>query len=213
MDEASEKHGFTRRELIKKGALVGGTVLWVTPVIQTVGMQRALAQEPSDTCEEQWAAEVVSEQQGQRKDTTEVLVARSNPNNALGAPTHPPENSGEEAFYSLGFGGTLVLKFANRAYIHTGSDVVVVETTGGTYPLEEAEVEVSPDGSSSSWYSIGTADNSPSTTTLDMSGVPYDYIQYVKLTDTTDDSPFGGDADGFDVNAVGIVCGGAAAVN
>ena len=34
----------TRREILKRGAIVGGGVLWVTPVVQTLGMGTASAQ-------------------------------------------------------------------------------------------------------------------------------------------------------------------------
>ena len=38
------RSGLTRREAIKKGAIVGGTVLWVAPLVQSVGMSPASAQ-------------------------------------------------------------------------------------------------------------------------------------------------------------------------
>lgn len=41
------RSGVTRREAIKKGAIVGGTVLWVAPLVQSVGMGSASAQTPS----------------------------------------------------------------------------------------------------------------------------------------------------------------------
>ena len=47
MDESSSddtRSGVTRREAIKKGAIVGGTVMWVAPLVQTVGMSPASAQ-------------------------------------------------------------------------------------------------------------------------------------------------------------------------
>ena len=34
----------SRRDLLRKGALLGGSVLWVTPVVQTIGMGRAFGQ-------------------------------------------------------------------------------------------------------------------------------------------------------------------------
>lgn len=40
----------TRRELLKRGALAGGAVLWVTPVVQVVGMGRAYAKDVSPNC-------------------------------------------------------------------------------------------------------------------------------------------------------------------
>jgi hypothetical protein len=42
--------GITRRELLKRGALVSIATLWVTPVVQTVGMRRAVAAVTSPVC-------------------------------------------------------------------------------------------------------------------------------------------------------------------
>ncbi len=39
--------GITRRDLLKKGAVLGGAVVWVTPIVQSVGMGRAFAQTTS----------------------------------------------------------------------------------------------------------------------------------------------------------------------
>ena len=35
--------GITRRDLLRKGAVLGGAVVWTTPVVQTLGMGRAFA--------------------------------------------------------------------------------------------------------------------------------------------------------------------------
>jgi hypothetical protein len=40
--------GLTRREVLKKGAKLGGTLLWVAPVVQAVGMSPAMAQVASE---------------------------------------------------------------------------------------------------------------------------------------------------------------------
>lgn len=42
--------GITRRQALKKGALLGGALAWATPVVQVIGMQPALAQPVSPTC-------------------------------------------------------------------------------------------------------------------------------------------------------------------
>lgn len=34
--EANEDSGLTRREMLRRGAIVGGTLLWVTPAIQSL---------------------------------------------------------------------------------------------------------------------------------------------------------------------------------
>ena len=39
--------GITRRDLLRKGAVLGGAVVWTTPVVQTLGMGRAFAQTAS----------------------------------------------------------------------------------------------------------------------------------------------------------------------
>lgn len=41
------RHLVTRREILKRGAIVGGGVLWVAPIIQTLGMGPAYAADVS----------------------------------------------------------------------------------------------------------------------------------------------------------------------
>ena len=48
----AESGGISRRQALKKGAVVGGTVLWATPVVQSIGMSRAFGQVPSPIIEE-----------------------------------------------------------------------------------------------------------------------------------------------------------------
>jgi hypothetical protein len=203
MAENETSQGLTRREMIKRGALLGGTVMWVTPVVQTVGMSRALAASPSPACVPQWATSVTASSQGTRKDGSAVLAERSNPNNALGQPTDPPLTSVN--FFSLGFGGIITVRF-DTPVSTAEADVLVVETTNGTYPEETALVEVSEDGTT--FFPAGTANNQPtSTSTIDLSGVAgITAVQYVRITDTTNAALHTNDADAFDVNAVGISC-------
>jgi hypothetical protein len=42
--------GLTRRELLKRGAALGGALAWATPAVQLIGMNPAMAQVPSDVC-------------------------------------------------------------------------------------------------------------------------------------------------------------------
>lgn len=44
-------HGLTRREALKKGALLGGALVWTTPAVQAIGIMPAHAQEVSPFCE------------------------------------------------------------------------------------------------------------------------------------------------------------------
>jgi hypothetical protein len=39
--------GLTRRDLLRRGVVLGGAVIWTTPVVQTLGMGRAFAQTAS----------------------------------------------------------------------------------------------------------------------------------------------------------------------
>jgi len=39
----NELHGITRRDLLRRGAALGGAVVWATPIVQTLGMGRAFA--------------------------------------------------------------------------------------------------------------------------------------------------------------------------
>jgi hypothetical protein len=41
--------GISRRDLLRRGAVLGGAVMWTTPVVQTLGMGRAFAQTASPT--------------------------------------------------------------------------------------------------------------------------------------------------------------------
>lgn len=42
-----ERLGVSRRDALKTGAVFGGAVLWVSPVVQSIGISRAWAQQPS----------------------------------------------------------------------------------------------------------------------------------------------------------------------
>ena len=41
--------GLNRRDFLKRGAVLGGAVVWVTPIVQSVGIGRAFAQ-PTSPC-------------------------------------------------------------------------------------------------------------------------------------------------------------------
>lgn len=44
------EHDVSRRDFLKRGALLGGALVWTTPVVQVVGMNPAMAQVPSPAC-------------------------------------------------------------------------------------------------------------------------------------------------------------------
>lgn len=162
-------------------------------------------------CTEVFASEVVSTVQGDRKDGSDVLAARSIGANMLDAPNGTPVNN---LFYSLGFGGTATLKFANPVHDvnGTGVDLSFHEITGGrpTYPLEQISVSVSADNVT--YFPIGLATSEPGVggdgiVLLDFSTTGLPSIQYVKVTDTSNPAIHTNDADGYDVDAIDATCG------
>lgn len=140
-----------------------------------------------------WADEVISYSQGLMKNGNPVPAIRSNPSSALG----PAENSNVDGyFFSLGFGGNIVLRFDNG--VRDG--VIVVESTWPNYPEERARIEVSQDGVN--WVLAGTVVQDGQ---VDMpSG--FSCVNYVRITDISDPTIFTDDiADGYDVDGVRAV--------
>lgn len=154
---------------------------------------------------EVWAVSVASSSQGTRKDGTSVLPERSNPDDVLGIPDGV--GSPASGFFSLGFGGQIVIEFADFVQNGTGDDLSFHEITNGrnTYPLEKVKVEVSAD--SSTWFEIGQATSEPGgdgVTLLDIASNAQapSSVKFVRITDTTDSAIHSNDADGFDLDAV-----------
>jgi hypothetical protein len=52
------EHDVSRRDFLKRGAALGGAVMWVTPVVQIVGMRPAFAQVASPACNVWYAAKI-----------------------------------------------------------------------------------------------------------------------------------------------------------
>ena len=131
-------------------------------------------------------------------------AGRTDPNQALGPEDYVGQNP--VTFVSLGFEGSITLSFDEPV----GGMLTVFEATNGnSWPLEQADVEVSADGTE--WTSVGTATNEvrdPSRpnnrtiSTFDLSEIGC--ISYVRLTDSTAFSNGVPGPDYFDVDAVGI---------
>lgn len=125
------------------------------------------------------------------------------------------EGKDDSNFYSLGFGGEMILEFDHALY-KPDVAIVVEDTWGGNYPEETAEIFVSTDGEN--FVLIGTATNKNlknnqtySNFELSDMNLDIDYIKYVKVVDTTDVQPFidsgkykanENTVDGFDLNTV-----------
>jgi hypothetical protein len=152
-----------------------------------------------------WADAMTKEDQGKRKNGSAVLPDRSDAGVALGvaetngAASDSPVVTG--SFYSLGFGGSIVLRFNNLILNGSGDDIRVYEVTGGSYPDEKATIEASQDGVT--WTLLGTA-----TRDEDFDLGALSWAAYVRITDTSAPGAFEPTADGFDLDAVkALHCG------
>ncbi len=113
----------------------------------------------------------------------------------------------ETGFFSLGFGGSAVVSFADPVVNGNGDDLVVWEKTYccGNYPEETADVFVWDD-SAMDWAYVGTASNTtdPASSNnpnyFDLGDVPF--TSHVMVVDTTDGGAHSGGADAFDLNGV-----------
>ncbi len=149
-----------------------------------------------------WADTVVSASQGLRKDGSPVDVIRSDATQALGAAetTGTPDDAGlvNGTFFSLGFGGSIVLGFDGGIKNDAGFDVTVFESTNPGYQDEAIMVEASEDGST--WFL--------STPVQDVRDSSYDFspnitcAKFVRITDVTNPATFEPTADAFDLDAV-----------
>ncbi|MFN5371172.1 MAG: T9SS type A sorting domain-containing protein [Bacteroidia bacterium] len=142
------------------------------------------------------ASEVISFTQNNRANGSPVVAARSNAANALGA----PQGTDVVNFVSLGFGGSITLKFPVVIAVNpVANELRVVETSFGnpscaSYP-EKAEFEGSLDGTS--WTNLGEL-CLDGELNIDAAGP----IQYLRITDRSAASSFSGSADGYDVDGV-----------
>jgi len=149
-----------------------------------------------------YASSVVSFNQGLTKGGGAVRWQRSTPEQGLAFET----GENEFNFFSLGFGGWIIVEFDCPIRNGEGDDVQIIEDTWGAYPLETADVYASQDGNS--WQLLGEADNTTrylgihTISQFDLGDLPW--AKYIKIVDTADPNDFAGrpDADGFDLNAV-----------
>lgn len=167
------------------------------------------------SCEDpslQYADEVVSEDQGVRKNGTAINLDRTDSSKVLGAPQSAgtpfdnPVVAG--SFFSLGFnpdlginfdGGKITIEFLNNFLIDgPGNDLRMWEVTGGSsYPVEKLRIEVSQDNSN--WFEVESSVDRDAEADLANSGLAW--ARYVRLTDVSDRNQFEATADGYDLDA------------
>ena len=144
------------------------------------------------------AQTVVNYAPGTCKNGNAVPAARSIAANALDA----AQNNNTINFVSLGFGGSLVVKFDYVIFNNpAATDIKVVETSFGnpacgSYP-ERAMVEGSLDNVN--WTSFGELCLDGE---VEIGNTP---VQYIRVTDRSAASSFGGSADAYDVDAIVVI--------
>jgi len=146
-----------------------------------------------------YASAVIDYYQGLRKDGTSVRLQRSTPEQGLAFEAGQDESN----FFSLGFGGWIIVEFDCPIRNGDGNDVKVIEDTWGSYPLETADVYASQDGTT--WTYLGEADNTNQAgihTISEFDLGDLEWAKYIKIVDITDPALHGSDADGYDLNAV-----------
>ena len=147
-----------------------------------------------------YASIVVDYHQGLTKGGGSVRLQRSTPEQGLEFETGENESN----FFSLGFGGWIIVEFDCPIQNGDGNDVKIIEDTWGLpYPLEKANVYASQDGTTWTW--LGVADN----TDLDVIHTISEFdlgilnwAKYIKIEDISDPAPHNSAADGYDLNAI-----------
>ncbi|MFN4123295.1 MAG: T9SS type A sorting domain-containing protein, partial [Flavobacteriales bacterium] len=127
-------------------------------------------------------------------------ASRSNPAQALGA----PQNNNTINFVALDFGGSVSLKLGYVVFDKEGDDLQIVETSFGnptcnSYP-ERALIEVSLNGFYFTEFDELCLDGS-----VDFAAAGVTAAQYIRITDRSNATQFGGSADGYDVDSVVVL--------
>jgi hypothetical protein len=137
-----------------------------------------------------WADTVVSSSQTKMKNGGDIPVIRSNPQAAVGI---AESTDVDGTFFSLGFGGNIVLGFENGV----SGGALIVEATRMPYPTEKAEVSVSSDGIT--WVLAGIINQDGQVPMPESVSC----ARYVRIKDISNKDDFSDDtADGFDVDGV-----------
>ncbi len=157
---------------------------------------------------ETYADEIVSVEQGLRKDTSAVAPDRSVPSYALGVPQSlgtPYDNPvAPNSFFALGFplegrAAEIVLSFNDNAVVNgPGNDLKLWEVTGGSnYPDEQVDVYVG-DTPTGPWTQVGFGVTRDAELELGL----VDEARYVRIVDASNLGLFEATADGYDLDAV-----------
>ncbi|MFN5370025.1 MAG: T9SS type A sorting domain-containing protein, partial [Bacteroidia bacterium] len=147
-----------------------------------------------------YAVEVYAFNQGLTKMGTAVRPERSIASNALGAPNgqNPAVYAPVQNFVSLGFAGSIELRFETPIANGPGADIKIWESSASVNN-ETAVISVSQDGLG--YTPVGTITQGGE---LDFGTAFSDYIQFVRIVDVTNAATWGNSSvsDGYDVDAI-----------
>jgi outer membrane protein OmpA-like peptidoglycan-associated protein len=118
--------------------------------------------------------------------------------NSLSTPDYVemPNRRENKGVYSLGLGGTLVIKFTNNALVDVkGTDLYVFEMG----QVEPTNLDISTDGNT--WLSVGSISGGVAEVDISKVAKPNEYYYYVRLTDLKSSSSI----PGADVDAVAAI--------
>ena len=141
--------------------------------------------------------------QGTKQNGEPVDPERSDKNQSLGDPEDQDQTPIN--FVSLGFKGTLILGFDPLIDNGPEEDFRVVETSYGSPTCNgwPEHVIVSVSQYKDTWHELGEIcqDNNG---LFDLEDAGLEWAQYVKLEDNTSEEHFNGNADGYDVDGIGV---------
>ncbi len=149
----------------------------------------------------------VSVNQGKTKEGNAVPDIRTDNTKIFGV--YDGTSGTEETFFSLGYGGEVIIKLGEPMWAKDGAYIELYEVTNGaSYPEEKAEVYVSADGSN--WESVGIASNQPGISsssrpaTVSLADFSGNVVNFIKIVDVTEDEKLENTADGYDLDAVQV---------
>jgi hypothetical protein len=117
--EHGSSQGVTRRQALKKGALTGAAIVWTVPVVQSIGMSAAHADEPSTDVLPTKTGTTEAPPSGPAPGGTEVLGTQQGALAHTGADV-PVARVAATAAASVAVGGALIA--ASRKQQRASSD-------------------------------------------------------------------------------------------
>ena len=148
---------------------------------------------------------VITYTQGLTNSGNQITSSRSNPLNSLGQPQMNDIETGNLNFFSLGFGGSIVLKTEYPVLVNPLSQLQIFETTYSyncSYYPEKAKIYVSKNNQNFELLGETCGNNN----TIFSLYQKIDTINYIKIDDCSDPSKFSNfiDADAYDLDGIQI---------